>query len=123
MPLRTMMATLPGAEGNKPPAERSGGLAGDAKRRERAARKLEQQETEAAAGIDDVSLCGFAGSPQAAAGSDSSDIYMPPSTVAQPGGSEAFMRTRRTISLNSRSGSMHAYSRGIRRNDSKSCGG
>ncbi|CAM9745881.1 unnamed protein product [Ectocarpus sp. 6 AP-2014] len=55
MPLRTMMATLPGAEGNNPPAGRSGGSAGDAKRRERAARKLEQQETEAAAGIDDGS--------------------------------------------------------------------
>lgn len=61
-----MMATLPGVEGNTP-AGRSGGSAGDAKRKERAARKLEQQETEAAAGIDDVSLCGFAVSRQAAA--------------------------------------------------------
>ncbi|CAM9406274.1 unnamed protein product [Ectocarpus fasciculatus] len=49
------MATLPVAEGSKLPAGRSGGSAGDAKRRERAARKLEQQETEEAAGIDDGS--------------------------------------------------------------------
>lgn len=47
--------TTPGAGGIQGGVERSGGLAGDEKRRERAARKLEQQETEAAAGIDDVS--------------------------------------------------------------------
>lgn len=45
---------LPGAEGNRKGDGRAGGSGGDAKRRERAARKLEQQEAEVAAGVDDV---------------------------------------------------------------------
>eukprot|EP00903_Cladosiphon_okamuranus_P019209 g17663.t1 len=47
--------TTPGSEGVKREDGRKGGLAGDEKRKERAARKLEQEETEAAAGIDDDS--------------------------------------------------------------------
>ncbi|CAN0265646.1 unnamed protein product [Pylaiella littoralis] len=46
---------LPGAEGNRKGDGRAGGSGGDAKRRERAARKLEQQEAEVAAGVDDGS--------------------------------------------------------------------
>eukprot|EP00752_Nemacystus_decipiens_P008253 g7380.t1 len=47
--------TTPGTGGKAGGDGRTGGLAGDEKRKERAARKLEQQETEAAAGVDDGS--------------------------------------------------------------------
>lgn len=48
------------AGGSQGRGGRTGGLAGDEKRKERAARKLEQEETEAAAGIDDVRVYGGA---------------------------------------------------------------
>ncbi len=51
----TSLSTVAGGKMEAP--NRTGGLAGDEKRKERAARKLEQQETEAAAGVDDVRPC------------------------------------------------------------------